>query len=153
LSAANVTLKSTGNGLGAATYFFANTQSFGNIQLGSEAGQIIWRYQINVASFGRVTFNTMTINPVSHVELQSGVTVTTTLTANGTAFNNSIILDNIAAVNFIIPNNTTFNWCVIKNYQSTATGVTATNSLDLGHNSSITITGPAAGGGSGIIGS
>lgn len=128
-----------GAGCTYATLTIANTGSTANAA------------NLNGGGTGVVT--TLNLTAPLNVVLAGGMTITNALNIAGTAFNNAVqIYASSGAVSWTLSSaGGTANWCVIGNLTAITNSLTATNSINLGGNTNVAITGPSGGGGAGAV--
>jgi hypothetical protein len=103
--------------------------------------------------FNAGTITNLVVTNAYWLEFSGGSTITLTngLTINGGSSSQQIILKSQStnsAATLSVGGAVTCNWCAISDITKAGAGsITATNSFDLGGNSGVTISGPAAGGG------
>lgn len=150
LSAASCNLVLGGTNNGRRTITCGASTTWGNITFGGGGAGVY-------ALVGVQTFNNVTIDASTSAKtilMASGTyTVSGTLSVTGSSVSRPVMI----AINSDTGTTTiahaaamSLDWCVLRQMAFTGAGAkTATNSLDMGNNSGITITNPSVGGGTG----
>lgn len=135
----------------AAKTFDGGGRTYGSVVFGPSSGA-----GYSAITSGNNTIGTLTITGPNYVEFNTALTttVTTALLANGSAGNPIGIFNNATAgttSTIAVPPDTVLQYVSLRDVTFTGSPI-AVNSFDLGGVSGITVTGPTAGGGGGIIG-
>jgi len=153
MNAGSATVSYTGSG--ARQYISGGAFTIGTLSIGASAGLGSWKY--NVGSGSNTTFTNVNITAPNYIVVAVGTTLTVTNAVNWAGTSSSAIgfvSDTIGTqAGVSVGAGSTLQWSAIRDTLFTGSP-TATNSLDLGHNSGITITGPSTSSGAvGVIGS
>lgn len=149
----NATINFTGSGA-ARTVNWGTSLTYGAIIVGANSA----KGAINFTATTAVTFASITVSSGNTVMMNQGITSTISgaLSMTGTSsapvglISNSPVA-NVATVS--VGSASTIDWgAVLRITKAGAGSITATNSLDLGGNTSVTITAPSGGGVVGVIG-
>lgn len=149
LNAGTATLLFSSTAPGAQRSFGGGGKTFANVTLGQNGGGN-FRFQIS----GTAIIGTLTVNGPGALYPAGNFTVSTAFVINGAPGANGVLISNAidGAGNTITLNGTaSINYAAIAGTTFTGSPI-ATNSIDLGRNSGITITN-ATGGGGVVIGS
>lgn len=89
---------------------------------------------------------------ITNVTASGAISVSGVATIGGSSSTTAVGFAPMVSQAMTLPNGTALNYCSLQGMVFTGTGITATNSFDLGANTGITISSPAGGGGGGVIG-
>lgn len=116
----------------------------GGIQ-STQQGDLTWNYP----GFTTLNITNFTISgpaPILRGQPAGTTTISGTATIGGISSSTAVAFDSGSSNwPWSLPNGTVLNWTALSGMTFSGTGLTATNSIDLGGNSGITITGPSGG--------
>lgn len=128
--------------------FVTGGQTYNTVSVAADNGQ----YSFSLTGSGS-TIATLNFSSPGNFNFGNGCTITNPINWNGSGYTSAFIISgNVNTITLSNPGST-INWGVLRGFTSGTNTVTATNSINAGANSNVTITGPSGGGGTGVVGS